>query len=569
MTNGTGYKFRLVVTGGAYAGESNEASATPVAQIADLSAAPGDGEVGLTFTAASGATSVTVEQSSNGGATWTTAATVETLDASSTSATVTGLNNGQTYTFRLKISGGPHAGISNEVASTPASRPVQPQGPIKEYLPIVVDGGNDDNQLANLMVERTVNSDGSKHDTVTFNVDKASATIQKAKESSKSKIRLVVPDIKDEVSQLNVVIPRATVDAIASGKVDFEIYTDNARILVPYSSFIGLEKDIYFRLVPMKKAGDRKIIEERASKEAVVQKEATSGKAKVVARPIIIETNLNSRAVSLVLPLKDVELPSDPDERAALLAQLIVYIEHSDGERAIVKPEPVSYQNGEQGIQFSVLKFSTFTILKINGNQHQSYINGYADRTFRPESSITRAEMAAMMTRLNLGAERRNTAIRYLDVLPGHWAEEAIRHVSLNGLMKGYSVNLFAPGKAITRGELATIITRFQGLTDAGTATAVDINEHWANKSILLVLQAGYMTTDSHGNFRPNDLLTRAEAVTVLNRVLKRGPEKVTTDLSWIDVPASHWANADIAEASQTHFFMTDAEGNEIVLEQK
>ncbi|NBD23758.1 S-layer homology domain-containing protein [Paenibacillus glycinis] len=574
LVNGTAYLFRLKVAGGVHNGHSNAASATPIGTLGNLAAVPADASVNLNFGQATRAAAVVVEQSADGGTTWTQATTSDSLNASSTSATVTGLINGTAYQFRLHITGGAYDGLSNVVSSTPVARP---RIPTKEIVPIVVDGGNNDSQLVNLTIERTTNPDGTKKDTVVYQADKAADSIGKAKELGRMKIRLVIPDSKDEVSELNVELPKATVEEIASGKVDFEIYTDNARIIVPQSSVSGLTDSLYFRLIPLKKEEERKAVEERAKKEEIVKQTNGEHAVQVVARPMTIETNLSSRSADVILPLRDVAIPSDPKEREKYLARLIVFIEHSDGERVIAKPTIVPYKDGGLGVMFTVTKFSTFTILAVDGDlasdleeqSHQAYIHGYADGTFRPSVSVTRAEIAAMLTRLQLGTEKEAEAIGFEDVKPGHWAEKGIRHVTASGLMNGYSHKEFAPGKAITRGELAVVIARLLSLTDAGTANAADIGGHWAEKQIRLALQAGFMTVDTEGRFRPDDSLTRAEAVTVLNRVMKRGPLQGVTVPTWSDIPVGHWALAQIEEASLTHFFTTEADGKEYLKERE
>lgn len=122
LTNGLKYYFKLVVTGGTKAGDSNKVSATPVANgITDLAGLPGNGIATLAFSAPTGATSVTLKRSVDGGVTWTTASTSSSLTASSTSAMTTGLTNGLTYQFKLVVVGGSRAGDSNIISITPVN----------------------------------------------------------------------------------------------------------------------------------------------------------------------------------------------------------------------------------------------------------------------------------------------------------------------------------------------------------------------------------------------------------------------------------------------------------------
>jgi hypothetical protein len=118
----------------------------------------------------------------------------------------------------------------------------------------------------------------------------------------------------------------------------------------------------------VKDAEHRQEIDERARVEEVVRAIAGGDQVEVVARPMTIETNLSSRPVTLTLPLRDVTLPSDPAECAAYLNKMGIFIEHSDGEKEVVVGEVVTLANGEFGLQFSVNKFSTFTIIHARGN---------------------------------------------------------------------------------------------------------------------------------------------------------------------------------------------------------
>lgn|GEM_PF-5533215 len=120
LQNGVSYMFRLNVTEGMHAGQSNEVTSTPAAPIRGLSAESGNGQITLKFPAAFMATSVSVEISTDMGQNWSLIETSAPLDATSRSATVNGLTNGTAYQFRLNITGGPNAGISNIVQVAPA-----------------------------------------------------------------------------------------------------------------------------------------------------------------------------------------------------------------------------------------------------------------------------------------------------------------------------------------------------------------------------------------------------------------------------------------------------------------
>src|SRR5690606_17686474 len=133
---------------------------------------------------------------------------------------------------------------------------------------------------------------------------------------------------KDQVDEVTIDIPLTTKKRIQESGIDLEIYTENAIIGLPNASMNGIEEDFYFHLVPVKDEQGRQEIEERATIERVVREVAGDNNIEVVARPMTIETNLSSRSVTLILPLRDVLLPENPAARAIFLSQLGIFIEH-------------------------------------------------------------------------------------------------------------------------------------------------------------------------------------------------------------------------------------------------
>lgn len=199
------------------------------------------------------------------------------------------------------------------------------------------------------------------------------------------------------------------------------------------------------------------------------------------------------------------------------------------------------------------------------GRIHQAYIVGYPDGTFKPEKSVSRAEMAALLGRISeekSSAEQK--AKSFSDVSTNYWANTVIQNASKKGLIKGYKDGTFAPEKAVTRAEMAAIVSRYLALDgETSSSKLSDIVGSWAERDIKLVEQAGIMKGMSNGTFLPNKSLTRAEAVTIFNRILKRGPLHSVDITTWKDVPKGYWAFKDIEEASKDHSFVKDSEGIE------
>ena len=189
---------------------------------------------------------------------------------------------------------------------------------------------------------------------------------------------------------------------------------------------------------------------------------------------------------------------------------------------------------------------------------HQPYMTGYPDGTFKPDQAMTRAEMAAVLSRLHAGQEVTAQAINYTDDLG--WAAKEIHEVTSAGLMTGYRNGTFGPNKMITRAEMAAVVVRWMDLSGDSSSPFMDTKGHWSEQNIALVQKAGYIKGMPDGSFGPNQYLSRAEAVTLINRVLKRGPLSGITASSWSDVSLDHWASQDIEEATVSHNSTQDAD---------
>lgn len=458
-------------------------------------------------------------------------------------------------------SNGGGSGSSGGGGSAPASN-------TQKIVVDVVVGGDSNTKVE---IERTKQDNGKLTDQVTFTPEKAAETAKKAADTGEHVARIVIPDANDEVSEIKVNVPKETLTILQNNKIDLEIQTENGVIQLPYASLEGLNEDFYFRLVPVKDTTLRNEIEERARTEQVVRAIAGNNQIFVVARPMTIETNLTSRPVSLTLPLRDVVLPQDPQKRQAFLNELGIFIEHSDGEKVVVSGKAVTMSNGELGLRFSVNKFSTFTILHMDGlkadGSHTHYINGYADGAFRPNQGATRAEIATMLSNLGAAGTEKVPGAGFTDVADSYWAASTIARVKAAGLMSGYPNGHFEPEGRITRAEMTVIVYNYLKISNlAPTSKYTDVaSSHWANGIIGTISDRGLMSGYPNGLFQPEKELSRSEAVTLLNRLFDRGPLNGISQPSWTDVAADHWAYAGIEEASKDHAYKKIPEGEELV----
>ena len=199
----------------------------------------------------------------------------------------------------------------------------------------------------------------------------------------------------------------------------------------------------------------------------------------------------------------------------------------------------------------------------LNGDDHYAYIVGYPDSTVRPQNGITRAEVATIFFRL-LTDETRNAnstkSNSYSDVAAGAWYNHAVSTLSAMGIVKGDSHGKFNQNAPITRAEFAAIAARFD---DKANTTAVDFSDiasHWAKNEISAAANNGWINGYTDGTFRPNNKITRAEAMTLVNRVLKRLPETAedlhNDMIKWSDnSDTSAWYYLAVQEATNSHYY--------------
>ena len=192
---------------------------------------------------------------------------------------------------------------------------------------------------------------------------------------------------------------------------------------------------------------------------------------------------------------------------------------------------------------------------------HYVYIVGYAeDGTVRPNANITRAEVAAIFFRL-LTDDARDaywcTSNRFPDVTPDAWYNNAVSTVANAGILVGNPDGTFRPNANITRAEFAAIAARFLSGPSAGRDRFTDTANHWARALINQAAAEKWITGYKDGTFRPDNAITRAEAVTLINNVLERGPDAdhmLKKMVTWPDnADRSAWYYEAIQEATNSH----------------
>ena len=207
---------------------------------------------------------------------------------------------------------------------------------------------------------------------------------------------------------------------------------------------------------------------------------------------------------------------------------------------------------------------------KLNGDDHFAYVIGYPDGKVHPEGNISRAETATIFFRL-LKADIRDGNLtadnEFSDVSDGQWHNKAVSTMAKLGIVKGRRADRFDPNASITRAEFAAICARFNTKPVENSGRFSDISGHWAENEIERAAAFGWISGYPDGTFRPDARITRAEAMTMINRVLCRMPQSesdlLDSMVTWPDNKPSDWHYLAVQEATNSHDFNRQGEVGE------
>ncbi len=211
--------------------------------------------------------------------------------------------------------------------------------------------------------------------------------------------------------------------------------------------------------------------------------------------------------------------------------------------------------------------------IALNYSDHFSYMIGYNDGTVRPNATITRAEAASMIFRLLTDSERDKIFTKtnsFSDVTKKNPHNNAISSLASAGIINGYSDGTFRPDAPITREQFSALIGRMFSVEYVGSPMFGDLNGGFADDYINLLASLGILKGDVNGNANPTDNITRAEAATILNRLLGRQPASDSADSctgyvkTWSDCPKTMWCYADILEATNSHNYNWSTDAGEV-----
>lgn len=201
--------------------------------------------------------------------------------------------------------------------------------------------------------------------------------------------------------------------------------------------------------------------------------------------------------------------------------------------------------------------------LGLNNTDHFAYIVGYGNGEVQPQNSITRAEVAAIFFRLlEDGIRNENFTHQndFSDVAADAWYCSSVSTLSRMGIIAGYPDGTFRPNAPITRAEFAAIATRFDNNGDKTPVSFTDIIGHWAEGEITVAANHGWVSGYGDNTFRPQNQITRAETMSLVNRVLKRLPETpadlLPDMITWTDnADTSSWYYLPVQEATNSHYY--------------
>ncbi|KAA9007667.1 hypothetical protein F4V43_04070 [Paenibacillus spiritus] len=612
--------------------------------ISDLKAAETAEGYKLTFSPATGATSVAVEYSADG-VNWQTATLALPVDAASVSAVVTGLPAGTAYQFRLAVWGGAKEGLSN-TAETRLIQTVQPvsalpgSGQVTAGTTVALSTATEGATIYYTLdgsVPTTSSPAYTGPITVSENVTIKAYAVKDGMIASEVKEWTYTVEASSPVST-----PVATAAAtVPNSQITLKVVDGSGQALqTPLTQTIGSSLPLTGQLLnaggqslgsvtikpggqvsmPNVPAGTYKlplqVVAPNGQKLAGTVAKVTvdaAGNVSISAELIdpygIITDSVTGKpvdGVKVTLHWSDtalnrakgrtvdalVELPELPDfapnrnldPQTSVKGGQYGWMVYPEGDYYILaekdgyevydsRKDTRSEQQGEDSyikdgiihVGQSIVEHS-FKInpAKTGSGTHTAYIKGYPDGSFKPENGISRAELAAILGRTMTKNAPVKAAASFKDVAAKHWAAKDIAAARAQGWMTGYAGGAFKPEGKVTRAELAQTLANIYGWKAAGSASFADAQGHWAGKAIAALAEQGLINGYGDGTFRPDQAVTRTEAVKIFNRLLKRSTgDKVGVTPVWSDVKESHGAYTDIMEASVGHGYNAYATGTE------
>jgi|GEM_PF-964263 len=292
----------------------------------------------------------------------------------------------------------------------------------------------------------------------------------------------------------------------------------------------------------------------------------------------VVFTDATSESTSFIMPAKNVTVTATWTENSIIIPpEPEPELEPEPEPEPELEPEPEPEAKPGPGPGRPVHEINVETDVPGAGvelpdkpevfiDEHIWYIRGYDDNTIMPNKEITRAEVAMVFYRLLKPDLKTVTpSVFFTDVSGDEWYGLAINTLAHYNILNGYLDGSFKPQRPITRSEMAAVVSRFDQLAETNDNPYSDLMQsNWAYNYILSATQKGWFVGNGNGLFRPYDNITRAEFVTLANRVLVRKLllADVPSDVhSFDDLSREHWSYADFMEAVYEHEYKRKADG--------
>ena len=264
-------------------------------------------------------------------------------------------------------------------------------------------------------------------------------------------------------------------------------------------------------------------------------------------------------------------VPEAGNELESITAYMPIYINLIESK--ITDDDNYEDEDGDEDNEIVTIEDSEVPVAELNKEDHFQYIQGYPDNTVRPEGLITREEISAVFYRLLESNYRMSILTEnedFPDVNSNRWSTKHIATLSNGNIIMGYLDGSFKPGSPITRAELATIATKFDKLSAAQSNSFSDIEGHWAIEYINSAAVKGWVKGYPDGTFKPDQYITRAEFVTLVNNVLVRGvnKENILKDARvFPDLLDTMWYYEAMQEAVNSHLYIRNEDMAELWIE--
>ncbi|MGO4499428.1 S-layer homology domain-containing protein [Paenibacillus sp. 2RAB27] len=376
-------------------------------------------------------------------------------------------------------------------------------------------------------VTKETTADGKTITKVTLDRDK----LEKA-----SAIPVVVIEVKDSASIVKVELPgQAILNAISKhNNTVIQIKANGAIYELPVQLFKDIAKDSTISVVISKVSG-------KTGDDVTAAVNKLNAK-QLVANPIEFTITVNEKemndfgGVYVNRTLSLGTWTGDPGKVTAL------WIDANNGIHFV--PAILTTKNGSSEATIRSPHNSTYTVIQSNQSfadlaghwakadvellANKWIVNGITDKQFAPEAQVTRAEFAAMLVR-SLGlVEKKADAFR--DVKSIDWFAGAVSTAHQAGLINGYEDGTFRPNTNITREQMVAMMMRAMkvgGKEIQASSTVIDrfadrstIGE-WSKAAVAQALTAGLVQGLSDNSFAPTEPATRAQAATMLKRMLQ------------------------------------------------